>query len=241
MASQLRPEPPLNAEGSAQEIVRRDTVPARAPLDHESPAFLGDEDIPFERYTSREFFEQELRCVWAKAWQWACREEHVREPGDYVVYDIGRHSVIVVRTESGAIKGYVNSCLHRGTRIKEGGSDGHSPELRCPYHGWTWSLGGELQSLRCRWDFPHVKPESFRLPEVRVATWGGFVFVNLDPSRRTSASCRRTSRTSRWRSASSRCTCRRSCRATGRRRRKPSSRTTTPPRRTRSCCAASAR
>lgn len=44
--------PPLNAEGSAPEIVRRDTVPVRAPLDHESPAFLGDEDTPFERHTS---------------------------------------------------------------------------------------------------------------------------------------------------------------------------------------------
>ena len=31
------------------------------------------------------------------------------------------------------------------------------------------------------WDFPQVSPARFRLPEVRVGTWGGFVFVNPDP------------------------------------------------------------
>ena len=165
-----------------QEIVRSDAVPTRAPLDRENTVFLGSEDIPFERYTSREFFALEMKCVWEKTWQWACREEHVREPGDYLVYEIGRHSVIVVRTQSGLIKAYVNSCLHRGTKLKESGSDGSSPELRCPYHGWTWTLDGKLDTFRCRWDFPHVDPEKYSLPEVRVESWGGFVFVNLDPN-----------------------------------------------------------
>jgi len=29
---------------------------------------------------------------------------------------------------------------------------------------------------------PHVEPEKFCLPEVRVATWEGFVFINIDPN-----------------------------------------------------------
>ena len=128
MAAETDRSARLGTERSVQEIVRSDAVPTRAPLDHEHSVFLGSEDIPFARYTSREFFALEMKCVWERTWQWACREEHVREPGDYLVYEIGRHSVIVVRTESGLIKAYVNSCLHRGTKLKESGSDGSSPE-----------------------------------------------------------------------------------------------------------------
>ncbi len=35
--------------------------------------------------------------------------------------------------------------------------------------------------MPCRWDFPHVKDEDFKLPEVKVERWGGFVFINMDP------------------------------------------------------------
>jgi phenylpropionate dioxygenase-like ring-hydroxylating dioxygenase large terminal subunit len=34
--------------------------------------------------------------------------------------------------------------------------------------------------MPCPWDFPHVDPGSFCLPEARVDTWGGFVFVTMD-------------------------------------------------------------
>jgi phenylpropionate dioxygenase-like ring-hydroxylating dioxygenase large terminal subunit len=37
-----------------------------------------------------------------------------------------------------------------------------------------------LLDVPCAWDFPHVDPEAFSLPEIRTALWGGFVFVNFD-------------------------------------------------------------
>ena len=141
---------------------------------------LGEEDIPYDRYTSPEFFAREMESVWGKTWQWVCREEHLTDAGDYVVYDIGPHSVIVVRTEAGEIKAYHNSCLHRGTQFRRSDSSGGADELRCPFHGWTWSLEGELVTLPCRWDFKRVRDEDFRLPQVRLERWGGFVWINLD-------------------------------------------------------------
>ena len=45
----------------------------------------------------------------------------------------------------------------------------------------TWDIDGALQEMPCAWDFPDVDAGSFRLPEAKVGTWGGFVFVNLDP------------------------------------------------------------
>ncbi|MBO6566998.1 MAG: hypothetical protein JJ956_19800 [Pseudomonadales bacterium] len=59
--------------------------------------FMGDEDVPFSRYTSQDFYDEEMQHLWPRVWQWACREEHVPQPGDFYVYDIGHNSAIVVR------------------------------------------------------------------------------------------------------------------------------------------------
>lgn len=168
---------------STQDIIHRDGRPVPPVLAMESPRFLGDEDIPYERYTSPTFFQQEMKLLWPKVWQWACREEHIPEPGDFYVYEVGTYSVIVVRTQDQAIKAYYNSCLHRGTKLKPSGAEGNAESIRCPYHGWTWSLDGDLERLPCPWDLPHVEQDrsKFKLPEVRVGLWGGFVFINLDP------------------------------------------------------------
>jgi hypothetical protein len=65
--------------------------------------------------------------------------------------------------------------------LRPSGSEGHAQHLRCPYHGWTWSLEGEISHIPCAWDFEKVTadPSGYRLPEVHVDTWGGFVFINL--------------------------------------------------------------
>jgi hypothetical protein len=72
--------------------------------------------------------------------------------------------------------------MHRGTKLRASGSAGRSQELQCPFHGWTWALGGELKRVPCAWDAPHVSAKTHSLSPVRTALWGGFVFINLDPA-----------------------------------------------------------
>lgn len=165
---------------STRDIIFADNDAPPAVLTAESYTFRGDADIGFDRYTSPEFFDSEMKRLWPRVWQWACREEHIPEPGDYITYDVGPYSVLIVRTEAGAVKAYRNACMHRGTQLKPSESQGFSPQLRCPFHGWTWTLDGALKSIPCRWDFPHVTDAAFSLPEVSVGLWGGFVFINLD-------------------------------------------------------------
>ena len=38
-----------------------------------------------------------------------------------------------------------------------------------------------MKNLPCAWDFPEIDPSNFPLPEAKVATWNGFVFINQDP------------------------------------------------------------
>jgi len=167
-----------NPSDTFQDLLDLETAPVPAALRDTTNTYLGSEDLPIERYISREFFDREVEKVWRKTWQVACRESRLRKPGDYFVYDIVNDSILLTRTAAGELKGFYNSCLHRGRALKRGA--GNADILRCPYHGWSWKLDGEFDSAPCLWDFPHVDPQSNSLPQVRVATWGGWVFINMD-------------------------------------------------------------
>jgi len=166
---------------SVQDILEQDSRPVPDFLTTESYTFLGDEPIGYDRYLSTDFFNKEIDHMWTRVWQWACREEHIPETGDYIVYDVGPYSVIISRTETGDIAAYRNSCSHRGTKLKPSFSSGSAETIRCPYHGWSWNMDGSLEQFPCEWDFPHVDAESAALDAVQVGVWGGFVFINLDP------------------------------------------------------------
>ena len=164
---------------TVQELFDRDSHEVPVTLRRESYEYLGTHDIPRDRYLSRSFHDLEIERMWRRVWQLACREEDIPEVGDTVVYDIADHSLLVVRSAPDEIRAYHNACLHRGRQLRT--ESGWAPELRCPFHGFTWRLDGTLKEIPCEWDFSHVDPTQFSLPEAKVATWAGWVFVNMDP------------------------------------------------------------
>ncbi len=172
---------------STQEIIARDRVPAPAWAASESYEYLGSEDVSKDRYIDPAFQRGEFERLWTRTWQMACREEHIPEVGDYHVYDIGQYSFIITRVTDTEIRAYVNACLHRGTKLKPSGTTGFANDLKCPFHGWTWNLDGTNKSIPCQWDFSHVDQARMTLPEARVETLGGFVFINMDPAAPTLA------------------------------------------------------
>jgi nitrite reductase/ring-hydroxylating ferredoxin subunit len=163
---------------SYQQLLDTDTHAVPACLREESAPFFGDQDIPVVYYTDRRYHELEKEKLWSRAWQFACREEHIPEVGDTYVYDIADRSYLIVRATEDEIKAYPNACLHRGRALRD--EAGPTRELRCSFHGFCWNLDGSLKQVPCQWDFPQIDPEKFHLPEVRVGTWAGFVFVNPD-------------------------------------------------------------
>lgn len=165
---------------TVQEHLDRDSREVPATLRYEANDQTDAADIPVHRYLSPEFAERELQRMWYRVWQMACHERDIPKVGDHVVYDIGDLSFIVMRTAEDEIRAFVNACLHRARLLRE--RDGNVPELRCTYHGWTWNLDGTMKHLPEPWDFPHVDPERNCLPEAKVGTWRGFVFLNPDPT-----------------------------------------------------------
>lgn len=164
---------------SMQDLLKAEGEVVPEVLREESYVDYGDSPIAIERYTSRAFHDREVEQMWRKVWQMVGRVEQIPHVGDHLVYDIADDSLLVTRTTETEIKAFYNVCLHRGTRLRDEG--GCVPAFRCPFHGFTWGLDGTLKGVPCRWDFPTLKDEDFRLPEACVATWGGFVFINMDP------------------------------------------------------------
>lgn len=119
-----------------QEVVRGDANPPPPVLTSEHYVFLGDVDLPAERYTSRDFFEREMERIWPRTWQWACREEHIPEPGDSYVYEVGPFSILIVRQRDGSIRAFVNSCLHRGTKLRPCEGEGAFERSALSFASW---------------------------------------------------------------------------------------------------------
>ncbi|HTW76877.1 MAG TPA: aromatic ring-hydroxylating dioxygenase subunit alpha [Thermoplasmata archaeon] len=115
---------------------------------------------------------------------WLCvgREEQIPGTGDFFTRTVGRESVLLVRDPDGGIRGFYNLCRHRGTRVvlEAEGKGAHS--FICPYHAWSYGLDGNLIGalhMKGQVDFDR---KDYGLHPVRVDTWGGFVWVNLEPT-----------------------------------------------------------
>jgi len=164
---------------SYDDILNRDTRSVPAFLRQGPAPDIGVEPVPVSRYFSPDYFRKEVDHVWPRVWQWACREEEIPNVGDYQIYEVVGKSLIIVRTAPGEIKAFYNSCLHRGRKLVT--MSGCKDEFRCPYHGFTWNTDGSFKENPIGWDFPHWQGRDMSLPQARVDTWGGFVFINMDP------------------------------------------------------------
>ena len=154
---------------------------ARTPLERMPDPKLGTEPIAAERYISAEFAALERQRLWPRVWLLAGFQRDLERPGDYFTSEIADESILVVRQRDGGILARHNVCMHRGNRLREPGR-GHVQAFTCGYHGWTYGIDGSLSQAVDEERFPQGCPrESLSLRPVRCETWGGFVWVNLDP------------------------------------------------------------
>jgi phenylpropionate dioxygenase-like ring-hydroxylating dioxygenase large terminal subunit len=136
--------------------------------------------VPRSRYFSEDFAKLEMERVWKKCWIIAAREEEIPEIGDRVELNVGLVSFIIIRSGENSFKALWNSCLHRGTKLcnDHGGGD----QIRCPFHAWSWNVDGTPRNMPGLWDFPKLEQAKLSLPEVKIDTWGGNIFINVDPA-----------------------------------------------------------
>jgi choline monooxygenase len=136
--------------------------------------------IPASWYTDPRIAQLELQNVFSRAWQAVGRTEQVEKPGQYVTASVAGEPVVAVRGSDGKSRAFYNVCRHHAMTVMNEPC-GHAQHMRCPYHGWTYNLEGELRGMTefegvCNFD----RAQNGLVP-IRVETWENFVFVNLDP------------------------------------------------------------
>ena len=135
--------------------------------------------IPSDWYFNPELYQREREIVFFHNWALFCPEHELSKPGFYKADCINGYEIIVVRTKQGEIKGFHNSCRHRGTMLKQHES-GSVNLLVCPYHAWTYDLEGKLTKTPGFEAPTGFNKKDFGLRSVRTGTWGGLVFICLD-------------------------------------------------------------
>jgi nitrite reductase/ring-hydroxylating ferredoxin subunit len=144
--------------------------------------------IPVEAYVSADYARAERDKLWRKVWQQAGRLEDIPEVGNYITYDILEDSVLIVRTAPDTIKAYHNVCTHRGRRLVDTpagarNARGKQAKFVCGFHAWTFDLEGHCNHIMQKADWQGgLTDERTRLGQVKVDSWGGWVWINLDPN-----------------------------------------------------------
>ena len=135
--------------------------------------------MPKSIYTSTEFVRQEEEHVFAREWVCAGRSDALNEPGDYVTMEVAGEPVIVLRDHDRHLRALSNVCRHRMSVMLTG--SGNTRRIMCPYHAWTYDLGGALHAAPGMSRNPSFCKETIRLPELRCAEWQGWIMVTLNP------------------------------------------------------------
>lgn len=130
-------------------------------------------------YTNPNFFADEQHNVFERAWVCIGLATDT-EVGRVLVRRVGSRSILITHDAGGEVRGFLNSCRHRGTELYECDSDVASA-LRCPYHRWGYNLDGSLASTPRFEDVPRYEFDKadFGLVPVRVETWGVLLFACL--------------------------------------------------------------
>ncbi|RIK72153.1 MAG: (2Fe-2S)-binding protein, partial [Planctomycetota bacterium] len=151
--------------------------------------------LPPDSYRDEEFYRVERQRVWARSWVAVGYECQVPNAGDCITVEVADQPLFVLRDRSGGLRAFYNVCRHRGSRLLK--QHGNCKVIRCPYHGWGYSLEGQLLGTPYfkGLDVPAGMAEKFAIADgvaedfckddypllaVRCERWAGIIFVNLD-------------------------------------------------------------
>ena len=146
-------------------------------------------DLPVDRnrtlepahYYQEDFYRLEVEQIWKREWIAVAHVSQLKEPGDYLAFQILDEPMMVVHGHDGRIRALTTVCRHRFMPVVVAGSSGNKESFQCPYHRWTYGTDGAFQSGLLIENNKDFDPKRCRLPEFRVEIWGG---ARLRESRR---------------------------------------------------------
>jgi choline monooxygenase len=135
--------------------------------------------IPSAWYTDQRIFELEKKTVFSRSWQVAARIDQLGEPGRFVTSEIAGEPIVIVRGSDKVVRAFFNVCRHHAAAVMTE-AEGQAHQMRCPYHGWTYSLEGELKGTPDFTGVCNFDRAQNGLAPVEIAEWEKWVFARLD-------------------------------------------------------------
>lgn len=147
--------------------------------------FAFDPDCPVERaptppaswYVEKEFLKLEKENVFGRSWQPVGVTAHVAKPGEYFSGRFMEKTYIVVRDADGELRAFHNVCRHHAAELAHG--RGCLKKLICPYHGWSYSLDGELLNAPRTQGIECFDAADFGLRAIPVKAVGPFLWLDF--------------------------------------------------------------
>lgn len=135
--------------------------------------------LPGWFYNESSVYKAENENIFYKSWQLVAHESQLQKEGDFVCAEVADQNIFVIRGKDDTVRGFYNVCQHRAHELLEG-SGCANKLIVCPYHAWTFTHEGDLQSARHTQDMPNFDKANFGLAPVRIESELGFYFANLD-------------------------------------------------------------
>jgi choline monooxygenase len=131
-------------------------------------------------YRQPEILDRERDAVFFKSWIFIGHSEKVAEIGDYFTVRLFDQNILVIRAKDRRIRAFNKFCAHRAQELLQG--EGNAKVITCPYHAWSYHADGSLRSARGSEKVAGFDKSEFCLKEVKIETFLGFLFINLDPT-----------------------------------------------------------
>jgi phenylpropionate dioxygenase-like ring-hydroxylating dioxygenase large terminal subunit len=159
------------------EMARNSLAHARAGTIDQKPDVCR---VPAANYYDDERWKAEMKQVFRRVPLMLAMTTEVHKPGDYKAMDAGGTPVLIVRTDDGTIKAFVNMCSHRGSQVMTEGK-GNTHRFTCPYHAWSYNREGELIGILSNKDFGNIDKSCYGLTELPCLERAGLIWVTTDP------------------------------------------------------------
>lgn len=141
--------------------------------------------LPAEAYTSKEWFDLEMKYIFSTTWQFAGFVEDIVNQGDYISVQAGLNNIFIVKGRDNRLRAFHNMCRHRGTQLLRAVGKAQKA-ITCPYHDWTYDLEGKLVSIpKKEEEFPDLCDKELHecglnLHQASVDIFKGMLFVHPD-------------------------------------------------------------
>ena len=163
------PDQVQNSQVIEQKLLERIKLCKLPPLQRRS--------LPFECYWEDSILIQEQKLIFSNQWLGLGRADRLETSGEYEVFELCGQALVLIRDQDNILRLYANTCRHRGAKLLDG--TGQCQAISCPFHGWTYTLDGNLKYAKTMSENPNFDFSEHSLIEYKLKELQGFLFAFL--------------------------------------------------------------